>query len=187
MVSEVEPTEPVNGQNSFEQNQSPATLPTTNYQLPTTRTISWSGQLHLTPNVPAIIVASVIFFGIAALVQIFQKNIITTIFFALVGFVILLNIKRKHELASFEINPAGVVINGARHAYQEIKSFWIEYDPELGIQELSLQLKKWYAPYVKIPIYGQNPVQLRYALMEFLPEIEHKDSIVEIVSRKLGL
>lgn len=151
------------------------------------RVISWSGQLHLTPNVPAIVIASVIFFGIAALVQIFQKNIITTFFFALIGAVILLNSRHKSEIGRFEINPAGVVINDMRHVYPEIKSFWIEYDPELGIQELSLQLKKWYAPYVKVPIYGQNPVQLRYALLEFLPEVEHKDSLVEILSRKLGI
>lgn len=151
------------------------------------RVISWSGQLHLTPNVPAIIVASIIFFVIAILIQIFQKNVITTIFFALIGLVILLNIKQKHEIGRFEINPAGVMINDTRHTYSEIKSFWIEYDQSLGIQELSLQLKKWHSPFVKIPIYGQNPVQLRLALLEFLPEIEHKDSMVEILSRKLGI
>lgn len=152
-----------------------------------TRIIAWSGQLRLRPNVSAIITASAIFFAIAALVQIFQKNIITTVFFALIGFIILMNIKRGQEIGRFEINPAGVKINDKTHNYGEIKSFWIEYDPELGIQELSLQLKKWYAPYLKIPIYGQNPVQFRLALLEFLPEVEHKDSLVEIISRKLGL
>ena len=187
LKNQTKKSQPENGQDLFKQNQPSPILPTTNHQLPTTRIITWSGQLHHHPNVPAIVTASIIFFGIAALVQIFQKNIITTVFFALVGLVILLNSRRKPEVGRFEISPAGVVINGARHIYSEIKSFWIEYDPELGIQELSLQLKKWYAPYVKIPIYGQDPVQLRLALLEFLPEVEHKDSIVEILSRKLGI
>ena len=175
--------QPANSQSSFELRTAIPIPPSS----PEPRVISWSGQLHLRPNVPAIIIASLIFFGIAVLVQIFQKNIITAIFFALIGFVILLNVKRKHEVGRFEINPAGVRIDGENHNYTEIRSFWVEYDPTLGIQELSLQLKKWYAPYVKIPIYGQNPVQLRFALLEFLPEVEHKDSIVEIVSRKLGI
>lgn len=194
LKNRIKKSQPENGPGLFRQNQTPA--PATpaqlhheanNYQSPTTRTISWSGQLHYHPNVPAIIITSVIFFGIAILIQIFQKNIITTIFFALIGVVILLNSRRKPEIGRFEINPAGVVIDDTRHVYPEIKSFWIEYDPELGIQELSLQLKKWYSPYIKIPIYGQNPVRLRYALMEFLPEVEHKDSMVEILSRKLGI
>jgi len=154
---------------------------------PTDRIITWSGQLHQRPNVAAIFVAAMIFFAIAALVQIFQKNIITTVFFALVGAVILLNSNRKPDVGRFEINPSGILINDLKHIYSEIKSFWIEYDQELGIQELSLQLKRWYSPYIKIPIYGQNPVQLRLALLEFLPEIEHKDSMVEILSRKLGI
>ncbi len=125
--------------------------------------------------------------GIAVLVQVFQKNIITTVFFALLGLVLLLNAKKKVNTGNFEINPAGVEIHGTFYSYSEIKSFWIEYDPVLGIKELSLQLKKWYMPYVKIPIEGQSPVQLRYVLLEFLPEVEHKDSIVEILSRKLEL
>lgn len=175
--------QPENGQGFFEQ-QSVILAPSSSAA---TRVISWSGQLNFSPNIIAIVVASAIFFGIAALVQIFQKNIITTIFFALLGLVVLLNAKRKPEMGHFEINPAGVRINDENHNYPEIKSFWIEYDLDLGIQELSLQLKKWHTPYVKIPIYGQNPVQLRFALMEFLPEVEHKDSIVEIVSRKLGI
>ena len=173
---------PPSEQDSVEREQPATPLPLNN-----ARIISWSGQLRYHPNVRAIVIAAVIFFGIATLFQIFQRNIITTVFFALIGCVILLNSRRKPEIGRFEINPAAVLANDKKHAYTDMKSFWIEYDQELGIQELSLQLKKWYAPYVKIPIYGQNPVQLRLALLEFLPEIEHKDSMVEILSRKLGI
>ncbi len=81
----------------------------------------------------------------------------------------------------------GIKTNDFLHRYGELKSFWIEYDPTLGIKELSLQTKKWYLPYVKIPIDEQNPVQLRLILLEFLPEVEHKDTLVEILARKLGL
>ena len=179
--------QPTSGQDSVERDQAPVNLLSINLPAANARIISWSGQLHYHPNIRAIVIVAVIFFVVAAFVQIFQKNIITTVFFALIGLVILPNARRKPEIGRFEINPVAVVINNIRHTYPEMKSFWIEYDLELGIQELSLQLKKWYAPYVKIPIYGQNPVQLRLALLEFLPEVEHKDSLVEILSRKLGI
>ena len=152
-----------------------------------TRFISWSATLHRQPDLKFLMLLSLFLFTIAALIQIFQKNIITTIFFALLGAVLLLNARSKNETGSFELNPAGVLVNGRNHRYPEIKSFWIEYDPALGIKEISLQLKRWYAPYVKIPLAEQNPVQLRLFLLEFLPEEEHKDSMAEIVSRKLGL
>ena len=151
------------------------------------RIISWSGLSHRHPNTRAIIKFSIIFFVIAALIQIFQKNIITTLFFAMIGLVILLNSKRQPKTITFEINSIGILADEREYKYGEIKSFWIEYDLKLGIQELSLQLNKWHAPYIKLPIYRQNPVQLRLTLLEFLPEIEHKDSIVEILSRKLGI
>lgn len=151
------------------------------------RIISWSSPWHYRPDIKFLVSVSLILFVIAALIQIFQKNTITTIFFALLGLVILLNSKRKLEINKFEINPAGVSINAKIYHFQEIKSFWIEYEPSLGIKELSLQLKRWHAPYVKIPLDNQDPLRLRLALLEFLPEVEHKDSIVEILSRKLGL
>ncbi|MBI2669867.1 MAG: hypothetical protein HYX20_01875 [Candidatus Yanofskybacteria bacterium] len=161
-------------------------LETRNQKLET-RIISWSGQLHYYSNVRVTVLAATVLFAIAALVQIFQKNIITTIFFAMLGTVLLLNAKNKQELGEFEINPAGIKTNNNLLRYKELKSFWIEYDPVLDIKELSLQTKKWYLPYVKIPITGQNPVQIRLALLEFLPEIEHKDTLVEILARKLGI
>ena len=98
-----------------------------------------------------------------------------------------MNAGRKPRETEYEINPIGVRIGAVLHRYGEIVSFWIEYDPALGIKELSIQLKKWYMPYIKIPVAEQNPVQLRLALLEFLPEIEHKDTLVEILARKLGI
>lgn len=128
-----------------------------------------------------------VLFLIAALIQIFQGNVITTVFFALLGAVLLLNTKKRSETGSFEVGPLGVKVERRLYGFREIKSFWIEYEPTLGIKELSLQLKKWYMPYIKIPIGDQNPVQIRSALLEFLPEVEHQDTFVEILSRKLGL
>lgn len=149
--------------------------------------IAWTGQLYHHLDVKLAVGISVLFFVIAVLVQIFQKNVITTIFFGLVGVVILLNVGKKPKPSYFEINPVGVRAYDKLYTYKEIKSFWIEYDLSLGIQELSLQLKRWYVPYLKIPIEGQNPVQVRTALIGFIPEVEHRDTLVEILSRKIGM
>jgi hypothetical protein len=155
---------------------------------PKTQALSWSGPLYIhQPDMKIIAAVSLALFAIAALMQIFQKNIITTIFFGLLGVVILIRAGKKPEIVDFEINPLGVKVGERLYGFREIKSFWIEYDPALDIRELSLQLKKWYHTYVKIPIYEQNPVQLRLVLLNFLPEVEHKDTLADTVSRRLGL
>lgn len=149
--------------------------------------IFWSEQAYFQPSIKNAVLIAIALFAIATLVEIFQKNLITTTFFALLGVVILLNASKKRQPKEFEIGPLGIKTNDFLHRYGELKSFWIEYEPTLGIKELSLQTKKWYMPYIKIPIDEQNPVQLRLILLEFLPEVEHKDSLVEILARKLGL
>ena len=155
---------------------------------PKAKAFSWSGPLYIhRPDMKIIAAVSLALFAIAALMQIFQKNIITTIFFGLLGVVILIKAGKKPEVVDFEINPLGVKVGERLYGFREVKSFWIEYDPALGIKELSLQLKKWYHTYVKIPIYEQNPVQLRLVLLKFLPEVEHKDTLADTVSRRLGL
>ncbi len=155
---------------------------------PKTQALSWSGPLYAhRPNTKIIAVVSLVLFAIAALMQIFQKNIITTIFFGLLGVVLLIRASKKPEVVDFEISPLGVKVGERLYGFREIKSFWIEYDPTLDIKELSLQLKKWYRAYIKIPIYDQNPVQLRLILLAFLPEAEHEDTLADMVSRKLGI
>ena len=154
---------------------------------PMNHVFSWSGHLYPNSSFKTVILAAIILFAIAVLVQIFQKSIMTTIFFALLGAVLLLNALKKQRLEMFEINPAGIKIDDHLYDFRHLGSFWIEYDLMLGIKELSLQTKKWYMPYVKIPIAEQNPVQLRNILLEFLPEVEHKDTLIEVLARKLGL
>ncbi|MEX1064226.1 MAG: hypothetical protein WD898_02765 [Candidatus Paceibacterota bacterium] len=150
--------------------------------------ISWSGPLfHHAPRALSINIIAISLFAIAALVQIFQENIITTIFFALLGVVVLANGYRKPEIANFDVGPLGVRAGDRMFRFKDIKSFWIEYEPELEIKELSLQFKKWYMFYVKIPLTDQNPVQIRSFLLDFIPEIEHEDTLADTLSRKLGI
>jgi hypothetical protein len=155
---------------------------------PEAKILNWSGPLYIhRPDMKVVILLSFTLFAIAALFQIFQKNLITTILFGLLGAVILIRAGKKPEVIDFKISPLGIKVGERLYEFHEIKSFWVEYNPALGIKELSLQLKKWYHTFVKIPIYGQNPIQLRSFLLKFLPELEHKDSLADAVSRKLGL
>jgi len=151
--------------------------------------ISWEGFLYRhDPDMKAVWFAACFFFALAIVVQIFQKNIITTTLMALIGLMILFQAKRKHDnVGEIALSPLGVKVGEINYPYPEIRSFWVDYQPESGIEELSLQLKKWYMPYIRIPMDGHDPVRIRGFLIKYIPEVQHETSLGEAVSRRLGL
>ena len=151
--------------------------------------ISWTGLLYYhEPNMRAVWIASCAFIALAVVLQIFQNNIITTALMALIGLMILFQAKRKHNnVGEISLSPLGIKVGETSHIYSDIKSFWVDYQPELGMEELSLQLKKWYMPYIRIPIDGQNPVRLRDFLIQYIPETKHETTLGEVFARHLGL
>jgi len=152
------------------------------------KTCAWVGPMRLhEPNIKLVSIFVLFLFAIAVLVQVFQKNIITTTFFGLLGVMIIVQAKKKPQTGNFQVSPLGAKINDSFYEYHDIKSFWLEYNSQNNIKEISFQLKRWYMPFIKIPIGDQNPVQLRSILVEFIPEMEHEDTLIDMVSRKLGI
>lgn len=115
-----------------------------------------------------------------------QKNIITATFFILIATVTLILSAKKKRVAYWEINQSGVIFDQSIFPYQDLKSFWIEYQPGY-IKELSLKSRKWYLGYVKIPLEQENPLLVRSCLIEHLPEERHEDTLIELITRKLGI
>jgi hypothetical protein len=88
-----------------------------------------------------------------------------------------------HEVA---LVPHGLVVDGHTYPLKDIKSFWIHYVPG-GIQELSVELRRWYLPYLHLPLSGKNPVRIREFFVQFVQEREHSRSILDVTLQKLGL
>ncbi len=130
------------------------------------------------------IATAFIFIGLAYIF--FQKNILTAILFFLVALIVLIFCFKEKRALAWEITRHGVAIAGSFFPYQDLKSFWIEYQPS-HIKEISLRSKKWYQGYLKIPLNQEDPLKVREILLEFLPEERHEDSLVETISRKLGM
>ncbi len=130
---------------------------------------------------------AVVLFGIAALALVFGRDIVLTILLSLCG--ILLIVFRRQPLSEveFEVSPLRVTVGTKRYPYEQIKSFWIQYEPEYEIRELSLLLHRWYQPYVKIQLGDQDPVQVRAILLQFIPEVEHEETFLHTFMRSLGV
>ncbi|MBI2057684.1 MAG: hypothetical protein HYT63_01730 [Candidatus Yanofskybacteria bacterium] len=116
-----------------------------------------------------------------------SQNTVTAIFFFLIATVmVILGMQEKKDVA-WEINQRGLVLDGKAYLYRHLKSFWIEYDPPF-LKELSFKHKGWHRSYIKLPLVGQeSPTEIRNMLLGLLPEERHEDTLIEVITRKLGM
>ena len=116
----------------------------------------------------------------------YHQDTLMAIFLILSSLVIILYTNKQPGISKVIISQAGITIDDTTYYYKNLKSFWLDYDPH-GSKELSLEAKKWYMPYVKISIENQNPVEIRSLMVSFVTEKEHEKSLIDLISRKIGL
>lgn len=123
----------------------------------------------------------------AVLVAIFQRDLITTILFGLFGAMMIVHTRHGVPAVDVEVSPLGIKRGTVTYRYQDIKSFWVHYEPEYDIRELSLHLKKWSSPYVKIQLGAEDPVQIYRILIQFIPEVQHEETGIHTLVRWIGI
>jgi len=112
------------------------------------------------------------------------KNFIFALLIGLSYFSITVFALKKPRGINLAITAKGIKIDKTLYEFDNLKSFWIFYEPPL-VKELSLRSKKTIMPYIKIPLGEQNPVKVRRLLMKYLPERKHKESLIDNLSRGL--
>jgi len=132
----------------------------------------------------SLVIAALMAAAVALLV--FKYDTLTSVFLILASLVLLLYGKQKPTISKITVGQSGISVDDIIYYYRDLKSFWIEYNPG-GPKELSLESAKWYMPYVKVLLNDQNPVQVRSLVINFLPEKEHENSLVDHIGRRLGL
>jgi len=156
-------------------------------QVPEKPEISWEApSFYYNPQKRYLSLITVALLAGAAALLIFKYDTLTSIFLILASLVLLLYSKQKPTISKIVVNQSGVLVDDITYYYKDLKSFWIEYNPG-GPKELSLELARWYMPYVKVLLNEQNPIEVRSLVINFVPEKEHENSLVDIIGRKLGL
>jgi len=122
--------------------------------------------------------------GIFFLWAIFTKNILFAMLVILGLFSIIAHAIKTPRNIHFAITFKGVKIDKTLYAFDNLKSFWIFYDPP-EVKEISLRSKKTIMPYIKIPLGKQNPVKIRQLLIKYIPEKKHKESLIDNLTRQL--
>jgi len=115
---------------------------------------------------------------------VWTKNFLLAILICVGYFTFVAYAYKKPRKINFAVTPQGVQIDKTLYDYDNLRSFWIYYQPP-QIKELSLRSRKKLMPYIKIPLGRQNPADIRAALIQYIPEKRHKESLVDDLSRAI--
>lgn len=108
----------------------------------------------------------------------FTDNFPLAILAILIGLILYLFEKKEAQSFKFGITTEGVIAQNNIYKFSSLEDFWIFYEPN-GRQELSLKSQKDYIPYIQIPLGDTDPTLIRSTLLNFIPEIEHEEAIVD--------
>ena len=117
---------------------------------------------------------------------IYSNSPIMAATFVLAGVVGYINLQKEPQIVEFRINYKGIRAGNELYEYENIKSFWIFYDPP-HTRVLSLHTNAALMPFIHIPLGDEDPVEIREMLIEFIPEIKQEPSIVDALSRFLHI
>ena len=167
--------------------ETPAVSPFIEKTVETTKKIEWEApSFYYDPQKKYLALIIIALLCGAGAILFYRMDTLTAIFLILSSLVLILYANKKPTVSKVTINHAGITIDDVAYYYKDLKSFWLDYDPH-GPKELSLEAKKWYMPYIKVSIEDQNPVSIRSLMVNFVIEREHEKSLVDLISRKIGL
>lgn len=100
-------------------------------------------------------------------------NFLFSLIIALFAIILFLQQHQNPHDISFAITDLGIIVGNRFYEYRELDGFYIIYNPPA--KTLFFETKNLLKPLLSIPLQDQNPLDLRFALLEFLPEDLEKD------------
>lgn len=126
--------------------------------------------------------------GIITLALVFSVvilgNIMLGIMVGLSGFTLALYGAKKPGMVNFKIGPRGIRIKDKVYDYENLQSFWINYNPPRK-KELIIESKKTFMPHIKIALGEEDPEKIRGYLLRFLKEEKIEESLTETIAEIL--
>lgn len=115
---------------------------------------------------------------------IFSKSYFFLTFIILAFALMLIYARRKPNIISFSLTGRGVQTGKKFYGFSDLKSFWIFQLPTGD--ELSLETQKSTQPTIRIPLGNADPEAIRDTLLQYLPEKEHKEALIDQLARSFG-
>lgn len=112
-------------------------------------------------------------------------NFLFAILILIAGFAIILAGARRPRKILFSFTSRGLEIEKRLFPYENLKSFWIHYEPPQK-KFLSIEPQKIFMPMIFVPLGDINPNIVREHLLKFLKEERREESFVQTIIRLVG-
>jgi len=103
----------------------------------------------------------------------------------LAGGIVIAYAYQPPRLMRCAITPRGVEVGRRLYLFEDLRSFWIFYDPP-RLKELVLESRKTIMSRIAAPLGDLDPLRLREVLLRFLPEQRQEESLIDILGKHLG-
>ncbi len=117
-------------------------------------------------------------------VSLIAGNFLLAVLIIIAAFTVgLLSIRRPKDI-EFKINNRGVKAGTELHSWSGLESFWLE--EETDPPKIILISKRFLMPHIIIPLGDVDFGNVHDVLLEHLPQVEHHESIVDVLAARLG-
>lgn len=126
--------------------------------------------------------------GIALLLLLFaiwQKNFFFAMFVVIASILLMSLSRREPDTIDFKVSERGVGVAKHFYEYDEFEHFAIRNRPG-ALDEIILRRKMLMNPFLRIPADSRTAEKAREILKEKLQEVDHEDSLIEVVAELLG-
>ena len=120
-------------------------------------------------------------------IAVFTHNFLLAVLIVMVGVVMVVQGGMRPPVIEVEIGSLGIRRGARFFPYRSIEHFWIVYDPPIKMLYMTVPHSMF--PTLHIPIDGEDPVDLRNTLKQFIREDLERDSepLFETLSRILKI
>lgn len=119
------------------------------------------------------------------IVSILMKNFLLGVIAIAGAFSVAMLGAQKPKKLSYAIENRGIKAGSHFYPFKELESFWINYEPPHK-KEIILESKKKITKHIKIPLGNNNPKFIRESLKKILKEEEHEETMIDVITEKLG-
>ncbi len=127
--------------------------------------------------------------GIITVGLVFASILLDNFLFAILvlisGLAVILYGARRPRKILFSLAPRGLQIENRLFPYENLKSFWLHYEPPYK-KILIVESKKVFAPSISVPLGDVNPNTIRDHLLKFLKEQRHEETFTQTIMRLIG-
>lgn len=121
-----------------------------------------------------------------ALAAVVLENFLLAVMAALGGFSLALYGARRPKILAFKVDARGVTAGDKIYDYENIKKFWINYDPPRR-KEMFIESKKTFSPLITIELGDADPETVRNYLLRYIKEEKIEEPFIATLARLLKI